>query len=382
MRLCIVMNHARTVDVLHRNLFEYLAAHDVQVTAVTPPSPEQQRLRERGVASVGIAFERAPSPVRDGLSLLRLWAYFVRHRFDVIHVSTPKAGLLGALAAVAALQFNVVYTVRGRAYENKRGWRRRCYVLLERVVCALSRRVLVISHELRQALVDEGACPAGKCEVLGHGSSNGIDATHFRRTPAIQADARALRASLGIAADDRVVLNIGRLTADKGIPELVQAFERLAPPVHLVLVGVQESGSPLPAHTLQRIDANPRIHVLDWLRDVRPACAMADVFAFATHREGFGNVALEASAMELPVVAFDVIGVRESVSDGESGVRVPFGDVAGFAAALQRLLDDPAAARALAAGGRARVLACFAQPPIWQELLRVYRDIARRRPRR
>lgn len=378
LRLCIVMNHARTVDVLHRNLFEHLIAEGFEITAITPPSSAQQRLRDRRLRSVGIPLERRPSLFRDLWSLVRMWCFFLRNRFDVIHVSTPKAGLIGALAAVFAGQFRVVYTIRGRAYENKVGFRRWCYSLLERLVCRISRHVLVISNELRQSLLSEGTCSPQKSEVLGHGSSNGIDYRHFSLDANIKQRGASLKESLGIPATGKVILNVGRLTPEKGIPELVEAF--LGLPAHLdaqlVLVGVIEQDTPLSATIMNQIESCERIHVVGWLHDVRDAFAMAHVFAFPTHREGFGNVAIEAAAMELPVIANDVIGVRESVADGYNGILVPMGDAAALRQVLADMLSDHERATLLGQRGRIRAVQYFAQLPIWEGLIRVYRDVA------
>ena len=372
------MNHARTVDVLHRNLFEHLIGEGFDITAITPPSAAQQRLRERGLRSVGIPLERRPSLLKDLSSLIRMWVFFLRNRFDVIHVSTPKAGLVGALAAVFSGQFNVVYTIRGRAYENKLGFRRWCYTMLELLVCRLSRHVLVISNELMQSLISEGTCPRRKCEVLAHGSSNGIDSRHFSLDAGARQRGASLKESLGIPAVAKVVLNIGRLTPEKGIPELVEAFLGLPSgfDVHLVLAGVMEQDTPLPATTAHQIEHCARIHVVGWLHDTRDAFAMADVFAFPTHREGFGNVAIEAAAMELPVVANDVIGVRESVADGHNGLLVPMGGVTDLQRALGEMLSDTERATLFGQRGRVRAIQCFAQLPIWEGLIRVYRDVA------
>lgn len=373
-RLCIIMNHPRTLDVLHRNQFEYLQSHGFEVFGIAPHGKEHEHLHQRNVKTWALDMERNPSPWKDLQALIRLWFFLLFNRFDIIHVSTPKAGLLGSLAAFFSGHFKIVYTIRGRAYENMTGKKRKLMAALETLVCTLSRSVLCISRELREAVIHEGICDPEKIAVIGSGSSNGIDCNHFQKNAEIESEALRLRESLGLKPDSKVILNIGRLTKDKGIEELVEVFGQLndKEDVHLVLVGIFEKDSPLSAETYERIESHPRIHVVKWMKDVRPAFVMADVMAFPTHREGFGNVALEASAMECPVVAFDVVGVRESVANGVSGMLVPFGDVSGFRKALQTILDDRALARNLAVCGRQRAVENFAQPVIWEGLIAVY----------
>lgn len=378
-RLCIIVTAPMSLYYLHRGLFAFLAQHQVQVTGIAGPGPEHEQLRAEGVHTVSIPFHRAPHPMADLISLWRLWRYLRHNRFDIIHVSTPKAALIGAIAARLTGHPRLIFTLRGRVYENAHGLRRSIFAALDRLVCRLARVVVPICRELGDALVAEGLCPARKIRLIGSGSSNGIDVEHFHRTPAAIRAGEDLRRTLTIPPSALVILFVGRLHREKGIDELVQAFIRLAdhhPSTYLLLVGPVERAAPLAAETWRQLDTHPRIRRAGPMADPLPAYAAADLLAFPSYREGFGNVALEASSMELPVVASDVIGCRESTLDGKTGILVPAGDAQALSTALGALLADPVRRAALARQGRERAEREFRQDRVWAGLLELYQELA------
>ncbi|MFP4224453.1 MAG: glycosyltransferase family 4 protein [Phycisphaeraceae bacterium] len=380
-RVCFVVTAASTLYYLCLPQIHDLEARGVKLTAVSSPGPEVPWLREAGVDLKLVPMARRPSPLRDLVSLVRLWWFLVRHRYDVVHVSTPKAALIGALAARLSGHRQVVFTLRGRVYENATGLRRRLLAGMDWLVCRLARRVNPICRELGEAAVREGICSPEKIRLLGHGSSTGVDLKRYSQSADLLDTAAQLRREIGVAADDLVILCLGRIRREKGIEELVRAFTRLAkrrPKVHLLLVGSQEEADPLDPDIDRQIEQHPRIHHLPWQQDPAAAYAAADLLAFPSHREGFGNVALEAAAMELPVVASDVMGCRESVERDVTGLLVPLGDDAALAAAMERLIDHPELRRKLGQAGRRRVETLFRQEIIWEGMMRQYHELARR----
>jgi glycosyltransferase involved in cell wall biosynthesis len=208
---------------------------------------------------------------------------------------------------------------------------------------------------------------------------NGVDLTRFDPTrvgPRVRAE---VRSELGIDADTIVVGAVGRLVAEKGYRELFEAMERLPDRFRLVVVGGDDPEKPdsLDAGTVQRA-RDHGVQFLGHRDDVDRLYAAMDVFALASHREGFPRTAMEASAMGLPIVATDVRGCREVVDPGCTGTLVPRRDPAGLAGALLGFDDAELRARmGRAASQRARDH--FDERRVVETVLATYRQVARQK---
>ena len=379
--MCVVVTPAMTLWGHYRDEFDFLRCNGFEVTAIADRGEEHTLLRRRGFRTVVIPMKRRPAPLHDLIALVRMAAFFTFNRFDVVCVSTPKASLLGALAAFLTRQKKLIFMVRGRAYENMHGPARSFYEGLDKLICSVSDLVLSISREIMDDFVRKGICSQSKISLIASGSTSGVDLHRFTRSRELLEAGREIRAQLGIPAKAVSILYSGRIRAEKGINELVAAFESVfavRPDTHLIIQGRFELEDPLKPRTTETIDRHPQIHLAGWCNDVERYFAAADIFAFPSYREGFGNVAIEAAAMELPVVAFSVVGVRESVVDGVTGILCPRISPASLARALLELIDNPELRTQYAAAGRARAVAEFDSRIVWRDLLEHYRRQAQR----
>lgn len=379
--MCVVVTPAMNLWGHYRDEFDFLRSNGFEITAIADRGEEHQLLRQRGFRTVVIPMKRRAAPLRDLAAVLRMVVFFTRNRFDVVCVSTPKASLLAALAAFLTRQNGLIFVVKGRAYENMRGIARWFYERVDALICSVSSLVLSISREIMDDFVRDGICPQSRIALIASGSSSGVDLRRFTRSPALKEAGQEIRAQLGIADGAVAILYSGRIRAEKGINELVAAFESVVavrPDTHLIIQGRFELEDPLTAQTTEAIEHHPQIHLAGWCNDVERYFAAADIFAFPSYREGFGNVVLEAAAMELPVVAFSVAGVRESVLDGVTGILCPAIAAEPLQDALLELIDNPELRTRYAAAGRARAVAEFDSRIVWRNLLEHYRSQARR----
>jgi glycosyltransferase involved in cell wall biosynthesis len=378
---------------------QYLRQRGFDVAVASPAGRHLDELaRMDGVQAIVVPMARVISPWKDLASLWRLWRVMRALRPTVSNVGTPKAGLLGGFAAWLAGVPCRVYTLRGLRFESTRGFIRSLLIFAERLACAFAHRVICVSPSLREKAIASRLTRREKTVVFGAGSSNGVDVEHFMPTPERLTRAAALRQALGIPAQAPVLGFVGRLTHDKGVPELAEAFWHLRmqfPELRLLLLGRFEAEDPLPSATRKCLETHPAVILPGYDRenpasqgatkqgegwpvdDAAPYYALMDIFVLPSHREGLPNVVLEAQAAGRPVVAAAATGTVDAVLHGVTGLLFPVGDAGALAKAVATLLRDKALAARLARAGHQRVRHEFRQEQIWEALYQEYRTLMR-----
>jgi glycosyltransferase involved in cell wall biosynthesis len=358
MRLCLVTTSPLIVDFfLHGHLRALQSRYDVTL-AVNTADPRFLEAAGITVDVQPIPIERKISPGRDLVALAALWRLLRRARFDAVISIAPKAGLLTALAAWLAGVPVRCHIFQGEVWANRSGAARALLRLLDKITASLATHVLVISASEREFLVRERVVSAGKAEVIANGSLAGVDLARFRADESVR---RAVRARLGVPDTDAVVLFLGRLTRDKGVLDLARAVAALAGrhrEAHLVLVGPDEDDLRSAIERECR-DCADRLHFHGLSDAPEQFIAAADVIALPSHREGFGNVIIEAAAAGVPAVASRIYGIQDAVIDGETGLLHPPGDVQAIAGMLEKLIEDPELRRSFGARARERAAARF-----------------------
>lgn len=382
-RLVCITTHAMSANLLMRGQLRFMREQGFDVTVIASPGPHLETVREReGVEVVPIPIEREINPVKDVVSLWRLAVQLARIRPVIVNAGTPKAGLLGMIAA-ALLRVPVrVYVVRGLRAEGAQGLRLRVLEFTERLASAAAQIVLPVSHSLKREYVRRRLVAERKTLVIGSGSSNGIDPARFDRGRRSDEQIAAKRAELGIERDAPVLGFVGRFTRDKGIGELLDAYDivrREFPRLHLLLLGDLEAGDPVTAHDRERMTSDPRIVHPGFVSDPSEYYPLMDVFAFPSYREGFPNAPLEAAASGVPTVGFSATGTVDAVASGVTGFLVPVGDAKALAARILDYLRDPALRRQHGRAARERVVREFEHRVIWRGLFELYASMLEKR---
>lgn len=367
-----------TVDLsltLMRGMPEYLVSQGWDVHVVSSPGERLSQLGGiQGVTTHSLAMARNPSPLRDMIALYRWIALLRSVRPDVISVGTPKAGLLGSVAAWVTRVPKRVYHLRGLRFETATGIQLTILTFLERLTAAAATHVLSVSNSMRNKYIAMKLAPASKVAVVGAGSSNGVQLEEFAETLFGATEVENLRNSLGIVQGIPVVGFVGRLTEDKGLLVLAEARRLLAgwgTEYQLLIVGAIDDSAG--ERNLASINAFGRSAIITGFVS-KPAAyyRLMDIFCLPTYREGYPNVALEASASSLPIVTTDATGAFDSVIDGVTGVLTHVGDPVSLAEALRRLVGDADARASMGTEAFNRVKADFAREHVWALLGEFY----------
>lgn len=352
----------------------YMAEHGFEVHAVASPGTHLEQLAQRdGVATHAVPISRVISPLRDLASLVRLFVLLRRLRPDIVHLSTPKAALLGSMAAWAARVPVRIFFVRGLITEGAAGRRRALFRALETLTARLCNRTLCVAPSLLDLAEREGIVPPGRAGVPAGGMSNGLDPARFAGLP----DEAARRSA------EPVVGFVGRLARDKGVEELATAWYTLRdqfPRARMVLVGPWEREDPVAGHVRAALEADARVQITGLVDDVVPYLRRMSLFVFPSHgTEGFPNAPMEAAAAGLPVVVTRVVGCVDAVRDGETGTVVPPRDADALGGAVRAYLGDPELRVRHGDAGRERALEEFENRRIWEALFAEYAALLRAR---
>lgn len=363
-KMCVV---AATPLTVHFFLKPHLVAlsHHFEVTlACNPRNDAYLPPLDLPVHLIAVGMERKISPLRDLITLFELYRAFRRERFDLVVSVVPKAGLLGMVASALAGVKLRVHIFQGEVWASKHGLMRGLLKAMDRVVAKSATHVLAVSPSERQFLEEQGVARSGQVRVLGSGSISGVDMARFRPDPEARSSLRKERA---IPDDAVVCLFLGRLTADKGVFDLVQAFALSGEKnskLWLVLVGPDEEGVSQLLRSSLKGETARRMLVEGFTHTPERYIAAADFLCLPSYREGFGMVVIEAAAAGIPSVGSRIYGVSDAIVEDETGLLVPPGDATQLAAALSRLAGDEALRARLALAGRTRVENEFKQEKV------------------
>ena len=296
---------------------------------------------------------RAVNPANDIPAYRRIKHHLREIQPDVVHTHSSKAGVLGRHAAQSLGIKNIIHTPHVFPFQWSRGLKEKFYFALESHIARGTRTLVCVGESQREDAFKRGL-PGGKLIVV----RNGLELN--AQLPA--ANRGALRASLNLKPDARVVGMVARLAPQKGVGCFVQAARKVLdrrPEVVFVLVG----GGPLEAETRARL-AQLRVppenfRLLGHREDAQSLFPAFDLVIMSSLYEGLPYVELEAMAWGLPIVATDVLGSRDVVVEGQTGYLARVNDADQIAAHTLVLLDDENLRNRFGAAARARVAEHF-----------------------
>lgn len=343
-------------------------SREYEVVAVSSPSKVLDEVGAReGVRTIAVPMERHISLFKDLKSLWRMWRVLRKEKPDMIHSMTPKAGLISMMAGWLTGVPVRIHTFTGLVWPTSTGIKRRILMATDWLTCACATHIIPEGEGVKSDLLNHHITRK-PLKVLGYGNVKGIDLDYFKPAETTSKSHQGF-----------TFVFVGRIVRDKGINELVKAFDRLHQEhndVRLVLVGPREDDlDPVLPETLERIDRGEGIESVGKQSDVKSFYANADALVFPSYREGFPNVVIEAGAMGLPSIVTDINGSREIIIDGQNGVIVPPQNEEALYQAMKLFVEEPELTQSLATNARTLIASRYEQGYVRQCLYDFYHEI-------
>jgi glycosyltransferase involved in cell wall biosynthesis len=347
-----------------------------EVTVVA--SEEKLSRPALGAKYFSINIPRQISPFRDLVALIRLWLYFRRSAFDIVHSTTPKAGLLCSVAAKLAGVPIRLHTFTGQPWVGASGLKRLLAIGAEKLISRLNTHCYTDSHSQRDFIIEHGIASPEQLSVLGSGSLAGIDLKRFNPARFSKEGGSALKFQVGVPEDAQILLFVGRVARDKGITELLASFERVlagGANVFLIILGPSdESEMDLLVNNLP-LTISERTIMPGFSPEPERYMAIADLLVLPSYREGFGTVVIEAAAMGVPTIGTNIYGLSDAIVDGETGLLVPVCEIESLAAAINMLLHNSSLRLEMGANARARAERDFSNIRVSKLVIDDYVDL-------
>ncbi|SMO83643.1 Glycosyltransferase involved in cell wall bisynthesis [Chryseobacterium rhizoplanae] len=374
-----------SLKILLKGQHRFMSEH-FDVIGVSSPGKELDEVKkDEEIDVIAIDMSRKITPLKDIKSLWSTYRFLRKEKPQIVHTHTPKAGIVGMLAAKMAGVPHRLHTVAGLPLMEVTGVKRQVLDLVEKLTYASATQVYPNSKGLSDYIIEHKYTDKYKLKVIGNGSSNGIDTSFFSPEQVSDDQKSLLKQQLKIKDTDFVFVFVGRLVGDKGINELIKAFSALNKQENqqrskLLLVGpLEQELDPLYPETLNEIENNPDIVSVGFQKDVRPYFAISDALVFPSYREGFPNVVMQAGAMELPSIVSDINGCNEIIVENENGVIVPVKDSESLREEMEKMILDKDYYQKLKKNARPMIEDRFEQSVIWNAILSEYRKLIKER---
>lgn len=363
---------------------KFMSENGFEVVALSSDdSCFEEMLHEQGdIRGIRINMERHTSPMKDLKALFKIIKVFRKEKPFIVHTHTPKAGLLGMLAARLTGVPHRFHTTAGLPLLVYSGMYRKILNTMERLTNACATQVFPNSFNMMNIMKELKLCNPQKMKVIGNGSSNGIDTRYFSSEQTIKDNKNTrseIRKSLGIKEEEFAFIYVGRVVKDKGMNELVDSMRKLVPHhlyIKLIIVGPYESHlDPIAPENVAFFKNDKSVIFLGWQNDVRPFMMAADALVFPSYREGFPNVVMQAGAMGLPSIVTDINGCNEIIEDGKNGCIIPPKCTDELYEKMTWFIEHRDEVTTMANQAREAITSRYERSLIWNDLLSLYNSL-------
>lgn len=368
-----------------RGQAKYMKENGFDVYLICPDGPGLDDYgRNEGCTILKLPYRREISLLNDIKGLWLTYKIFREIKPDIINVGTPKAGLLGVIAGWLAGVKIRVFTLRGlRSTAEPEGMQKKIVEFMEKLTHRFATKVISITPSMAKYSVENKILPKEKVVVLAKASSNGINVSRFSPEKADDSKVSEIKCEFNISEKDFVIGYVGRVVKSKGVEEMVHAFEILREKytnVKLFFVGpVELTSDAVSADILERMDKDNDIIMAGKRSDVEYCYQVMNVFTLPSHnfREGFGNVAMEASASGIPIIVTRGAGCQDAVIDGKTGKLIAPMSYKQLEEAFEFYLQHPTIGHQHGREGVRYANEFFRNDIIWKAQLEFYNNLLR-----
>jgi glycosyltransferase involved in cell wall biosynthesis len=381
-RLLRITTVPMSLKFLLKGQLGYMQSNGFEVLALSADGPEIKAVTEEGVKHQIVKLTRKITPLTDLWSVFQIMCVIWKFKPHIVHTHTPKAGLIGMIAAWICRVPIRMHTVAGLPLMEAKGIKRKILLITERVTYACANHVYPNSKALSFYIQEHVYSSTSKFKVIGEGSSNGIDTTFFSVTDDVRNAARVLKEKNNLK-NELTFSFVGRIVKDKGINELLKAFDQLSHEVEckLILVGPFEDDlDPISEESRAILKNNKHIVTTGYVNDVRPPIAASDVFVFPSYREGFPNVVMQASCLQRACIVSNINGCNEIIKDRETGLIVEPKSETQLYDAMKFMAMNPSLCEEFGSRSRKFVADNFDQQYLWALILKEYKTQLKRVP--
>lgn len=370
-KVCHVVSSDLTLKFMIGNKLKFLRNQGYDVYAICSAGKWIKEVEKQGVKVKIITLKRKVSPWFDLIAFFKLYFYFRKKRFDIVHTHTLKPNVLGQIAAKLVGVPIIINTMHGFNFgEEYLSWRQKFYISLQKLSGKCSDLIFSISASVTNITIKHGIAELEKVKYLGRD----IDIERFNP---LNFSREEKKKELGIDSKKKIIGIVARLVEDKGFFELFASFKEVLktyPEAKLIIVGPNEpeKRNRINEEDIKKYGIEKNISFLGERADVERIYPLMDVFVLPTHREGLGAVLLEASAMEIPVIATNTGGCPEAIDDGETGILIPLKNIEKLTETIIYLLRNPEIGKEMGKKGREKVLREFNEQLVFERLEKEY----------
>jgi len=367
-----------SLKILLKNQLRFVNKH-FEVIGVSSSGKELEEVqRDEGIRTIELNMSRKITPIKDLVSLVKMIFLLMEEKPNIVHTHTPKAGIIGMMASWITRVPHRLHTVAGLPVMEASGGKKKILLWVEKITYACASKVYPNSMGLQKYILEHNLTNKSKLKIINHGSSNGIDTSYFNRTDKVLSQAKEIKENYNLK-NNFVFCFVGRIVKDKGIDELMYAFNTLFQEVNnikLLIVGdFEENLNPISEQSHSILEKNKNIINVGFQKDIRPYLAASDCFVLPTYREGFPNVVLQASSMELSSIVTNINGCNEIIKHNENGLIVEPKDKDALYSAMKQYLEDKKLLEKLSSNSRKDIITKYDRKQFFKFLLEEYNKV-------